>query len=198
MAADILLYDADYVPVGIDQQQHIEIARDIANRFNNRYGETFKLPEGLYPEGASKVMDLQDPNKKMSKSAVSTLGVVFLLDEEKDIVKKIKSAVTDSNNLIAYDPEQRPAISNLVTIYSAFADMDQSETVKKFAGVQYGTFKKELAELVVDSLRPIQQKYKEFASSNELENMLNSGRDRSSEIAKSKYEEAKTKIGYYR
>ena len=128
MASDILLYDADYVPVGIDQKQHVELARNIAERFNKTYGDTFKIPSPLIPEVGAKIMDLSDPTKKMSKSDISGKGVIYLLDDEKVLRKKIMSAVTDSENKVYYDPENKPGISNLLTIYSSLKKISIEET----------------------------------------------------------------------
>lgn len=198
MAADIILYDADYVPVGADQTQHVEFARDIVKRFNSKYGEIFKVPEAFIPEEVARIMDLQDPMKKMSKSAMNTNGVIFMLDEESRIVKKIKQAVTDSVGVIEYKPEERPGISNLVSIYAGLSNLKVDEVVRKYNGVQYGVFKKELAELAVDVISPIQKRYYELINDPELDVILDEGKNKSIELAKSKYDEVKRKVGYYR
>lgn len=198
MAADIILYDADYVPVGADQTQHVEFARDTARRFNSRFGETFKIPEAFIPGDVAKIMDLQDPIKKMSKSAANPNGVLFLLDDEKVILKKIKQAVTDSVGTIEFDPENRPGISNLISLYSGLADVSTEDVVAKYKGVQYGAFKKDLAELAIEVIRPIQKRYYDLLDSPELNEFLDAGRDRTTELARAKYELVKKKVGYYR
>lgn len=198
MAADIILYDADYVPVGSDQTQHVEFARDVVRRFNNKYGETFKMPEAFIPESVARIMDLQNPTKKMSKSSLNSNGVLFLLDDEKSIVKKIRQAVTDSVGSIEFDPENRPGISNLISLYSGFANIKTEEVVKKYTNVQYGAFKKDLIDLALEVIRPIQKKYYELNNSTELDSFLDEGRERTLELAREKYEMVKRKVGYYR
>lgn len=195
MAADILLYDADYVPTGVDQKQHVELARDIAIRFNNKYGKTFTIPECLVPEVGAKIMDLQEPTKKMSKSDDSYKGTILLLDSEKDIRKKIMSAVTDSDNKVYYDPESKPGISNLLTIYSAVTETNLEEVCDKFKDYNYGNLKKEVADVVVDRLLKIQKNYNEIMSSNILDKILDDGMTKTNEIAKKKYEEIIKKVG---
>lgn len=198
MASDIILYDADYIPVGADQTQHVEFARDVARRFNTRFGDTFKVPEAFIPSDVAKIMDLQDPTKKMSKSAVNPKGAIFMLDDEKTIVKKIKQAVTDSVGVVHFDPENRPGISNLISLYSGLADIGIEDVVKRFDGVQYGTFKSELADLAINTISPIQKRFYELVNSKTLDDFLNKGRNRTIEIAKEKYEIVKKKVGYYR
>ncbi len=195
MAADILLYDADYVPVGIDQKQHVELARDIALRFNHRYGETFQIPEPLIPEVGAKVMNLQEPTKKMSKSDEDTKGTIFLLDTEEVIRKKIMSAVTDSDNQVLYDPEKKPGISNLLTIYSVLSSLSIPEVEEKFKDSNYGTLKKEVADLVVTTLLTIQKKYHEFMDSGIVDQILDEGAAKVNQIAKEKYEDVMKKVG---
>ena len=195
MAADILLYDADYVPTGVDQKQHVELARDIAIRFNNKYGKTFTIPECLVPEVGAKIMDLQEPTKKMSKSDDSYKGTILLLDSEKDIRKKIMSAVTDSDNKVYYDPESKPGISNLLTIYSDVTETNLEEVCDKFKDYNYGNLKKEVADVVVDRLLKIQKNYNEIMSSNILDKILDDGMTKTNEIAKKKYEEIIKKVG---
>lgn len=134
MAADILLYQADCVPVGLDQRQHVEIARDIAQRFNNIYSPTFKVPEALYMKTGAKINDLQNPEKKMSKSAENPNGAVFLSDDRDVVIRKFKRAVTDSDSLIKYDPETKPGVSNLLTVYSVFSQKSMAETEREFEG----------------------------------------------------------------
>ena len=175
MAADILAYDVDYVPVGIDQKQHVELARDLADRFNKKYGDTFKLPEPLITKEGTKIMDLQDPTKKMSKSSESKKGVIYLLDDLDIIRKKIMSATTDSDNYIKFDVENKPGISNLINIYVSLSGLNIQEVEEKFKDSNYGEFKKEVANLVVEKVSIIQEKYNELLKSDELEEILNDG-----------------------
>lgn len=199
MASDILLYDVDYVPVGKDQKQHVELARDIAESVNKRYGvDFFKLPEPLILEGGAKIGDLIDPTKKMSKSAENSKGVIFLLDTEKDIRKKIMGATTDSFMEVKYDVENKPGISNLITIYKELSGMSVSEIEEKYKGANYGTFKKDVADLVVSVIIPIQERYKELLNNGELDKILDEGREKTLEIAKVKYEQLKDLVGLRR
>jgi tryptophanyl-tRNA synthetase len=199
MASDILLYDIDYVPVGKDQKQHVELARDIAEIVNKRYGkDIFKLPEPFIPKDGEKIADLVDPTKKMSKSAENKKGTIFLLDNENDIRKKIMSATTDSEMSIKYDPENKPGISNLITIYSVLSGMTKEEVEDKYKESNYGTFKKDVADLVVNTLKPIQERYYEIINSNELDEILDKGLAKTSEIAKKKYLELKEIVGIHR
>lgn len=195
MAADILLYDADFVPVGVDQKQHVELARDIATRFNNKYGESFTLPEPLIPKIGAKIMDLQNPTKKMSKSDGDTKGSILLLDKEDVIRKKIMSAVTDSENKIFYDQENKPGISNLLTIYSSLSNKTIKEVEKQFKEYNYGSLKKEVADLVVATLTKIQKKYEELINSDTIEKILEQGKNKTEKLAKEKYESILKKIG---
>ena len=199
MASDILLYDTDYVPTGQDQKQHVELARNIAQRVNNKYKhEIFKVPEPLIPEDGAKIMDLQDPTKKMSKSAENPKGTIFLLDEEKSIRKKIMSATTDSLMQIKYNTEEQTGINNLISIYSCLSGMDVLDVENKYSNSNYGEFKKDLVDLVVNELIPIQQKYKELINSDELDAILDDGRKKTEEIAKKKYLLLKEKVGLHR
>ena len=195
MAADILLYDADYVPVGIDQKQHVELARDIALRFNKTYGDTFKMPEPMMSEVGVKIMDLQEPTKKMSKSDETYKGVILLLDDEKTIRKKIMSAVTDSDNKIYYDKDNKPGVSNLLTIYSSLKNISIEEAEDYFKDYNYGNFKKEVADLVVSVLSNIQTKYNEIINSTMLDDILDKGREKTCEIAKEKTLDVFKKVG---
>ena len=195
MAADILLYDADFVPVGVDQKQHVELARDIATRFNNKYGETFNIPEPLIPKVGAKIMNLQDPTRKMSKSDTDSKGIIFLLDSEEVIRKKIMSAVTDSDNKVYYDTENKPGISNLLTIYSALSNMEIKEVEEKFSDSNYGNLKKEVADLVVETLLTIQEKYKAFMEGDTIEKILQGGCIKTNKIAKEKYDSVLEKVG---
>lgn len=195
MAADILLYDTDFVPVGIDQKQHVELARDIAIRFNKKYGETFTVPNPLIPKIGAKIMDLQTPTKKMSKSDTETKGIIFLLDSEEVIRKKIMAAVTDSEGKVYYDIENKPGISNLLTIYSSFSGLTLEDTEEKFKESNYGNLKKEVANLVVEKLLDIQKKYQEFLDSGIVDTVLNNGRIKVEKMADQKYKEVLHKLG---
>ena len=157
MAADILLYKADVVPVGIDQRQHLEITRDIAIRFNNIYSPTFVVPEGVYPKVGAKIGDLLDPSKKMSKSSENTNGTIFINDDRDTVIRKFKRAVTDSDSEVRYDPENKPGVSNLLSIYTAFSGKSIEEAEREFAGRGYGDFKLAVGEAVADKLAPVQK-----------------------------------------
>lgn len=198
MAADILLYDTDLVPVGIDQKQHVEIARDIAIRFNKKYGDTFIIPEPQISESGTKIMDLVTPTQKMSKSAENEKGVIRLLDDIKTARKKIMSATTDSEMSVRYDPENKPGISNLINIYVSLTDKTIEEVEEEFKDSNYGTFKTKVADEVEKLLTSIQSKYQELLDSKELDKILDKGRDKTIEIAKKKYNEAKEKMGFHR
>ena len=197
MASDILIYDVDYVPVGADQKQHVELTRDIAERVNKKYNTNiFKLPEPLIPKDGAKIFDLVDPTKKMSKSAENPNGVIYLLDSEEDIRKKIMKATTDSDATIKYDLENKPGISNLITIYSCLSGLSINEVEDKFKDVNYGTFKKEVADIIIDTLKPIQDKYYELLNDEATINeILEHGAKVTNEIAKKKYEELKKIVG---
>jgi tryptophanyl-tRNA synthetase len=181
MAADILLYQTDLVPVGQDQKQHLELCRDLAERFNRDYGETFKLPDPYIPPVGASIKSLQDPEKKMSKSDENINGSIFLLDDADTVTKKIKRAVTDSGTTIEFD-ETRPAISNLLAMYQILTGKTQEECVAHFEGKGYGHFKNELAETVVEFLRPFQERVKEFDDET-LNLILKPGAERAREIA---------------
>ena len=195
MAADILLYDADLVPTGADQKQHVELARNIANRFNSKYGQTFNIPEPMIPEVGARIKDLQDPTKKMSKSSINPKGVIYLLDDEKNIRKKIMSAVTDSENKIYFDEEKKPGISNLLSIYSALSNISTEEAEEKFKNYNYGNFKKDVADVVVNKLNYLRKKYDEIINSDMIDNVLNEGYKKTSAIAGRKYYDVKEKVG---
>lgn len=197
MAADILMYDVDIVPVGIDQKQHVELARDIAIRFNKKYGDTFKVPEPVMSTEGTKILDLVDPTKKMSKSSENQNGVIRLLDDEETIRKKIMRATTDSDMSIKYDEEKKLGISNLINIYASLTDMSVSDVEKKFEGANYGTFKREVADVVVSEIMRIQKRYEEILNSKELDDILKVGMQKTREIAKLKVNEVKEKIGFY-
>ncbi|AOG60164.1 tryptophanyl-tRNA synthetase [Spiroplasma helicoides] len=175
MAADILLYDASFVPVGKDQKQHIELARSIAERMNNKYGEMFKMPEEYHPKVGAKILDLQDPTKKMSKSSLNSKSYIALLDNIEEVKKKIKSAVTDSENLIKYDLENKPGVSNLITIWSSLANLAIEKIEKMCEGKDYGFLKENVTNVVVSLLEKIQSKYNEIYNSDDLEKWIESG-----------------------
>ena len=195
MAADIIAMDTDLVPVGIDQKQHVELARDIAIRFNNKYGETFKIPEPLIREAGTKIMDLQTPDKKMSKSSESEKGVIRLLDDVNKARKKIMSATTDSEMIIKYDPVNKPGISNLINIYRSLTNKSIKEVEEEFIDSNYGTFKTKVADEVVSLLTNIQSKYNEILNSDYLDEILDEGAKISIEITKKYYEKMKKLIG---
>ncbi len=198
MAADILYADIDLVPVGIDQKQHVELARDIAIRFNKMYGDIFVVPEPLISETGTKIKDLKNPTKKMSKSEENPNGVILLLDDEKKIRKKIMGATTDSDMSVHFDEENKPGISNLMNIYSALTDRSIEDIEKEFEGANYGTFKKKVADVVVDVLTKIQARYQELLTSDELDQILNEGITKSRELAKKKYQEMTKLMGLER
>ena len=198
MAADILYCDTDLVPVGIDQKQHVELARNIAERFNNKYGETFKLPEPLISTTGTKIKDLKDPTKKMSKSEENPAGVISMFDTPEDITKKILKATTDSDNTIKFDEVNKPGISNLLNIVSVLTDTKIEDLEKKYIGYGYGDFKKEVAEIVSNHIKEIQDRYNEIINDNKLDNILDEGIKKSRELAKEKYELMKNKLGTIR
>lgn len=196
MAADILLYQANLVPVGQDQQQHLEITRDIAERFNKLYGKTFIIPEGYYGKASAKIMGLQDPTAKMSKSATNPNDVILLEDEPDVIIKKFKKAVTDSENKVRFDPENKPGVSNLMQIYSSITGLKMEEIEKKFENSGYGDFKTKVAETVAAKLEPIQRKYKELLENKEyLEKIYTEGANRARKLASKTLDEVKERIG---
>ncbi len=195
MAADILLYDADFVPVGNDQKQHVEITRDIAERFNNRYSKTFVVPEPLIPIAGARIMSLSDPTKKMSKSDEDNKGVIYMLDSPAQIKKKIMAAKTDSLNKIQYDPEKQPGISNLIQIMAACQEVPIAHVVAAYEDANYGTFKKAVAEVVIDTLAPIQARYHEINQSDLMEKTLAAGKAKAQRIAAKKLVEVQKKIG---
>lgn len=183
MAADILLYNADYVPVGDDQKQHVELTRDIAERVNKRFGTVFSVPEPLITEVGARIMALDNPEKKMSKSDHNAKGTIFMKDEPAVIRRKIMSAVTDMVNKITYDPEKQPGISNLLTIYAALEGSTPQEAEARFAGMQYGAFKAAVADRIIQEFEPIQTRYKEIVGSSDLDRILAEGADKARPIA---------------
>lgn len=198
MAADILYCDTDIVPVGVDQKQHVELARDIAERFNNRYGTTFKLPECRLSKSGTKVADLKDPTKKMSKSAENKAGVIGLLDNIDDVRKAIMKATTDSDNEIKYDPDNKPGITNLLNIAAAIKDVDVDDVIAECKDMNYGTFKAYVADVVCEKLSEIQEKYNEIKNSTELDRILDEGITKSRSLAREKYTDMRSKMGINR
>ena len=198
MAADILLYKADVVPVGIDQRQHLEICRDIAIRFNNIYSPTFVVPEGVYPKVGAKIGDLLNPSKKMSKSAENANGTIFMDDDRDTIIRKFKRAVTDSDSEVRYDPENKPGVSNLLSIYTAFSGKSIEEAEREFAGRGYGDFKLAVGEAVADKLAPVQSEQARLLSDKEyLNSVLKAGAERAYKVASSTLSKVYRKIGFY-
>ncbi len=196
MAADILLYDADYVPVGEDQKQHVEITRDIANRFNNKYGPTFFVPECLNPKVGARIMSLSDPTKKMSKSDIDgDKGCIYLLDDLTVARKKIMAAVTDNYAKINYDPKNQAGISNLLTILASLNGQSIEETVAAYQDYNYGNFKAAVADRVCVTLADIQAKYQEIIASGTLHQTFAAGAKKASAIAEAKLAEVQRKIG---
>ena len=193
-AADILLYDTDVVPVGDDQRQHIEITRDIAERFNSRYGDTFVVPEHRIPPAGARVMDLQHPDRKMSKSEGESPGTIWVLEDEKKIEKKFKRAVTDSDGEVRFDIEAKPGVSNLLSILGAATDEDPEELASKYT--QYGPLKTDAAEAVIELLRPIRERYEELAGDpGETERLLQVGANKAEAIASVVLARAKQNVG---
>lgn len=195
MAADILLYSTDIVPVGEDQKQHIELTRDLAERFNKRYGEIFTIPEARIPKIGARIMSLTDPTKKMSKSDPNQKSYITLLDDAKTIEKKVKSAVTDSEGIIRYDKEKKPGVSNLLTIYSILANESIEQLEERYAGKGYGEFKADVAQVIIDTLTPIQEKYYELMESSELDDILDEGAEKANRVASKMLKKMENAIG---
>ncbi len=198
MAADILLYQANLVPVGDDQRQHIEITRDLAQRFNSRYGEVFTLPEMWAPKGGARVMSLQDPTSKMSKSDDNETATIHMLDAPDAIVRKIKRAVTDSLGHVHYDKDAQPGVSNLMSIHAAVSGKSFEEIEAMYEGQGYGVLKKDVADLVVAEMAPIQERYRQLCGSSELDAILDAGREKAQAKARKTYEAAIHAMGLYR
>lgn len=196
-AADILLYQPKAVPVGEDQRQHLELTRDLAMRFNSRFGQTFEIPEAKILKETAKIYDLQSPTAKMSKSAADPKGLINLLDEENVILKKFKSAVTDTDGEIRFDPEQKPGVSNLLGIFSAITGKTMDQTVEHFTGSGYGNLKTEIAEVVIDHLAPIAKKTHELlADPQELDRLLAIGAAKANELAEQTLSNVYQRIGF--
>lgn len=183
MAADILLYNTNIVPVGEDQKQHLELTRDLAERFNKRYGETFVIPDIQLPKAGARIKSLQDPLKKMSKSDPNAKATIKLLDTPKQIEKKIKSAVTDSEGIVAFDVDNKPGVSNLLTIESAISGVAIQDVVAKYEGLGYGAFKAGVAEAVIADLSPVQERFNALIHSAELDHILDEGAAKANAVA---------------
>lgn len=183
MAADILLYNTDIVPVGDDQKQHVELTRDLAERFNKRYGKTLTVPDIRLPKHGARIKSLQEPTKKMSKSDENKKAVITLLDTPKQIEKKIKSAVTDSEGRVAYDEQNKPGVSNLLNIEASLSGQPVEELVRKYEGSGYGDFKAGVAEAIIHHLTPIQERYNELVHSEQLDRILDEGAEKADAIA---------------
>jgi tryptophanyl-tRNA synthetase len=199
MAGDILLYQTDLVPIGDDQKQHLELTRDIAERFNHRYGETFKLPEGRFPTTGGRIMDLQEPERKMSTTAGTPQGTILMLDPPETIRKKLKSAVTDSASDVRYDPEGKPGISNLLEIMSVATGEPIPELESRYDGGGYGPFKNDVAEALVALLDPIRTRYEELrGDAAELQRLLGMGSDKARETSTPTLEQMYERMGFVR
>ena len=195
MAADILLYDTDVVPVGNDQKQHIELCRDLAVRVNGKYPDTFVIPDGRFLKEGARIMALDDPSKKMSKSAENIHSRISLLDDPAKIKKSIMKATTDSEGVIRFDTENKPGISNLLNIYSVLSGISIADLEKKYEGKGYGDFKKDLVEVTVKALTPIRERFEEIRNSEELIRILREGAGKADAIAKKTIERVKGNFG---
>ncbi|MFC4809140.1 tryptophan--tRNA ligase [Paenibacillus sp. GCM10023250] len=196
MAADILLYNADLVPVGDDQKQHLELTRDLAQRFNQRFGATFTIPDPYIPKVGARIMSLDDASKKMSKSNPNPASYIALLDPPDVIRKKISRATTDSGREVRFDPAEKPEVSNLMSIYAHCADMTLDDIAARYEGQGYGAFKKELAEHVVAKLEPLQRRYADIRSSGEIHDILKRGAEQVSAVANETLRTAKERMGF--
>ena len=197
MAGDILLYQTDLVPIGDDQRQHLELTRDVAQRFNFRFGETFRLPEGVYPTVGGRIMDLQEPNNKMSTSTSTEQGAIYVVDPPDAIRKKFKTAVTDSGREVRYDPEQKPGVSNLLEIMAVATGEPVAAIEQRFDGEGYGAFKEAVGEAVVDLLTPIRERYEALrADERELQRLLAVGADKARRAAEPTLEAMVDRMGF--
>jgi tryptophanyl-tRNA synthetase len=197
MAGDILLYGADIVPIGEDQRQHLELARDVAQRFNTRYGDTFVVPEGVFPETGGRVMNLQEPSVKMSKSRGAESGTVLMLDPPATIRKKVKTAVTDSGTEVRYDPERKPGVSNLIELMTVVTGDSIAAVEARYDGSGYGRFKQEVGDALVELLEPIQRRYQELRSDpGELERLLALGAAKAREASAPTLERMYERMGF--
>ena len=193
MACDIVLYDSDIVPVGDDQTQHVELCRDLVNRFNHRYGDILKMPKAEKRKVGARIMSLSDPTKKMSKS--DPKGDIFLKDDLSVIRKKIMSAVTDSGSEVKYDPDNKPGVSNLLSIYAAIKDVSIEEAEAHFQGYRYGDFKKEIADVVCEDLAAFQERYKHIIETKEYEKVLREGAEQANKVANQTLKRVKQAVG---
>ena len=197
MAADILLYQSDFVPIGQDQKQHLELSRDIADRFNRLYGKTFVIPNPLISRQGARIMSLQDPDKKMSKSDTNTSNFVLIVEDPASIMKKFKKAVTDSEAEVRYDEENKPGVSNLINIYASVTDKSVPEVEREFEGARYGEFKMAVGQAVIDALTPVREKYEALMGDKAyLEKVLKEGRDKASAIASLTLRDVYEKVGF--
>ncbi|WP_226037657.1 tryptophan--tRNA ligase [Aquibacillus saliphilus] len=195
MAADILLYKTDIVPVGDDQKQHLELTRNLAQRFNNKFNDIFTVPEISIPKVGARIMSLQEPTKKMSKSDENQKSSIFMLDDVKKIEKKIKSAVTDSEGIVSFDKENKPGISNLLTIHASCTGQTIEQLVTYYEGKGYGEFKQDTADAVINTLKPIQERYQELVNSHELDDILDKGAEKAEYSAAKMLVKAKKAMG---
>jgi tryptophanyl-tRNA synthetase len=195
MAADILLYKATHVPVGEDQKQHLELTRDLASRFNNRFNTKWELPEPIIQDIGSRIMGLDDPSKKMSKSNPNKHSYILMLDTPDDIRRKISKAVTDSEGIVRFDWEKKPSVSNLIEIYSVFSDETIDIIEKRYEGLRYGDFKKDLAEVIINKLKPLQDSYYDLINSSELDQIIRDGALKANEEANKTMLEVQRAIG---
>jgi tryptophanyl-tRNA synthetase len=199
MAGDILLYQTDIVPIGEDQRQHLELTRDVAQRFNSRYGETFVVPEGVYPETGGRVMNLQEPNMKMSKSRGAESGTVLMLDPPETVRKKLKTAVTDSGTDVRYDPEGKPGISNLIELMTVVTGDSIQDVESRYDGSGYGQFKSDIADAIVTVLEPIQTRYREVRGDvAELQRLLRAGAEKAHALSAPTLETMYERLGFTR
>ena len=197
MAADILLYQTDLVPVGVDQKQHLELTRDLAMRFNNQYGEVFKVPEAYIPKVGAKIMSLQEPTKKMSKSDTDANASITIIDDPDTIIRKFKRAVTDSDAEIRYDVENKPGISNLMTIYGSITGQTMEQIQNEFAGKGYGDFKIKVGEAVVEELRPLQARFKELGADKAyIDSILKKNAETANYLATKTLRKVQKKVGF--
>ncbi|MBO4326551.1 MAG: tryptophan--tRNA ligase [Clostridia bacterium] len=197
MAADILLYQSDFVPIGQDQKQHLELSRDIADRFNRLYGKTFVIPNPLMSRQGARIMSLQDPDKKMSKSDTNASNYVLIVEDPASVMKKFKKAVTDSEAEVRYDEENKPGVSNLINIYAAVTEKTVTDVEKEFAGARYGEFKTAVGQAVVDALTPVREKYEDLMLDKAyLEKVLKEGREKASAIASVTLKDVYEKVGF--
>lgn len=196
MAADILLYDANFVPVGDDQKQHLELCRDIAIRFNNKYGETFVIPEPMISEFGARIMSFDDPLSKMSKSNPNEHSKICVLDSPEKIKKTIMKATTDSEGIIRYDENEKPGVSNLMVVYSKLTNLTLAEIEERYVGLGYGQFKKDLVEIVTNELLPIQERFKSIMDSGEAVTILKEGAVKARAVSNATLDRVKEKVGF--